>query len=218
MQMSCAVLVSVVLSCALLAADCQPPGPRPMMSGTCASQGRTECPMTPPFMEVIITQDATYRYISTTTCPVYNNPEWMNPNQACAFQETYRIPLAPVPARTLVPVGQAHSVFENITYLQEDPAPVFGALGVLVTGVNIFGVGSPCGFSSKCPDQGGPTLYVDAVESKGRTVDSCGGHASPTNEYHIHSGLGINSTNDRVACGLPADATPSCWDGCLTGK
>ncbi len=88
----------------------------------------------------------------------------MNPNQACEFQETYRIPLVPVPAQIPIPVGQAHSVFENITYLEETPAPIFGALGVLVSGVNIFGVGSPCGFSSKCPDQGGPTQYVDAME------------------------------------------------------
>lgn len=152
-----------------------------------------------------ITEDNTYRYVRTNTCPVYDNPEWTNPNQACEFEVTYRLPLVPVPAQTPIPVGQAHSVFENITYLQEDPAPIFGALGVLVTGVNIFGVGSPCGASSRCPNEGGPTQYVDAVESEGRTVDNCGGHASPTNEYHIHSGLGINTTSDRQACGLPTD-------------
>lgn len=190
-----------------LAVESQPPGQGggPPGMSTCTAAGRTQCPMTPPFMEVSITQDATYRYVSTTTCPVYDNPEWMNPNQACEFQETYRIPLVPVPAQIPIPVGQAHSVFENITYLEETPAPIFGALGVLVSGVNIFGVGSPCGFSSKCPDQGGPTQYVDAVESEGRTVDSCGGHASPTNQYHIHSGLGINSSIGRDACRLPTD-------------
>ena len=74
-----------------------------------------------------------------------------------------------------------------------------------MTGVLVYGVGSPCGFGSKCTDEGAPTPYVDAVESEGQTVDNCGGHASPTNEYHIHSGLGINSTAERDACALPTD-------------
>lgn len=172
---------------------------------TCDSSGRTQCPMTPPFMAVDITTDDDYRYVMTNTCPVYENPAWDNPNQACVLQQTYRIPLNPQPARVPIPIGQIHSIFENITYLQEDPRPILGALGVLVTGVSIFGVGSPCGASSKCPDNGAPTLYVDAIESEGRTVDNCGGHASPQNEYHIHSGLFINTTSGREACRLPVD-------------
>ena len=96
-------------------------------------------------------------------------------------------------------------MFENITYLRGNPTPILGEMGVLVSGVNIFGVGSPCGFSSKCPNQGGPTRYVDAVEAEGHTVDPCGGHAAPSNVYHVHSSLGINTTEGRMACRLPVD-------------
>ncbi|CAI8026265.1 hypothetical protein GBAR_LOCUS15100 [Geodia barretti] len=100
---------------------------------------------------------------------------------------------------------KGHRVFNNITYLKEDPRPIFGAIGVLINGVEVFGVGSPCGFSSLCPDAGAPTEYVDAVESEGHTVDPCAGHAAPTGSYHIHSGLGINTTEQREACRLPVD-------------
>ena len=108
-------------------------------------------------------------------------------------------------AKTPIPVGEKQEVFEGITYLKEDPKPILGALGVLKNGVRIFGVGSPCGFSSKCPDEGGPTKWVDAVQSEGHTVDFCGGHAAPTNQYHIHSGIGFNSSAGRLACQLPQD-------------
>ena len=108
-------------------------------------------------------------------------------------------------AKETIPVGEKLTVFENITYLKEDPAPLFGALGVLTNGVNIFGVGSPCGYSSKCPDQGAPSKYVDAVESEGHTVDYCGGHPAPTLQYHIHSGVGITTNSGRQACGLAVD-------------
>ena len=74
-----------------------------------------------------------------------------------------------------------------------------------MNGVSVFGVGSPCGFSSKCPNQGAPTDYVDAVESEGDTVDFCGGHSSPTGEYHIHSGIDLKTTEERKKCNLPAD-------------
>ena len=48
---------------------------------------------------------------------------------------------------------------------------------------------------------------MDAIESEGRSIDSCGGHASGMNQYHVHSGLGIRIANatGRVACGLPVD-------------
>ena len=62
-------------------------------------------------------------------------------------------------AKTPIPVGEKQEVFEGITYLKEDPKPILSALGVLKNGVRIFGVGSPCGFSSKCPDEGGPTKW-----------------------------------------------------------
>lgn len=90
-------------------------------------------------------------------------------------------------------------------YLKEDPKPVLGVMGVLLNGVNIFGVGSPCGFSSKCPQDGGPSKWVDAVESEGHTVDMCGGHAAPTHQYHIHSGVGLVTAEQRKTCELPVD-------------
>ena len=96
-------------------------------------------------------------------------------------------------------------VYDSITYLKEDPKPILGAMGVLTNGVNIFGVGSPCGYSSKCPSDGGPSMWVDAVESEGHTVDFCGGHAAPTHQYHIHSGIGMVSNDQRAACELSID-------------
>lgn len=195
----------------LLVSSCraQPPppmggGPGGMMMRTCTEGDLVQCPLEPPYMTATETTDDTFRYINTNQCPVYSS-EWMNPNEACVFDTTYRIPLVPVTPRVPVPVGQVHSIFENITYLQEDPQPILGAIGVMVSGVNIYGVGSPCGVSSKCPDQGGPTSFVDAIESEGRSIDSCGGHASPMNDYHVHSGLGIANATGRQACRLPLD-------------
>lgn len=87
------------------------------------------------------------------SCPQYPNPGWTNPAQACQFPITYKIPLMPRKASSAIPVGEKLVVYENITYLKEDPKPVLGTMGVLRNGVDIFGVGSPCGFSSKCPEQ-----------------------------------------------------------------
>lgn len=161
--------------------------------------------MSAPYYSTSITTDGSYRYVSTTMCPPYTNPKWTNPAEACAFNVTYKIPLKPKAAATSIPVGEKQQVYEGITYLKEDPKPILGVMGVLKNGVNIFGVGSPCGFSSKCPQDGGPTKWVDAVESEGHTVDFCGGHAAPTNQYHIHSGVGMNSSSQREACQLPMD-------------
>ena len=57
-------------------------------------------------MTVRITTDETFRYVETNTCPVYSNPNWQNPAQACEMQRTYRIPLNPQPAATPLPVAQ----------------------------------------------------------------------------------------------------------------
>ena len=166
-----------------------------------------QCPATPgPYMGVTITTDSTYRNVETSTCPPYNNPEWTNPSRACISQTTFRIPLNTVYARVPIPMGEPYGRYNGVLYLQENPTPIFGAIGVLSTGVSVFGVGSPCGGSVPCPDSGAPTQYVDAVEAEGHTVDQCGGHASPMGEYHIHSGIGINPTSERQNCGgLPAD-------------
>ena len=166
-----------------------------------------QCPRRRPFIPTLITGDGEYLTIQTSTCPPYRNPGWTNPALACKSNTQYKIPLAPVFANVPIPLGQKDSVYNDVTYLKEDPVPIFGAVGVLINGVNVFGVGSPCGYSSTCPEQDieAPTKYVDAVESESHTVDMCGGHAAPTGSYHIHSGVGINSTEQREACRLPAD-------------
>ena len=53
--------------------------------------------------------------------------------------------------------------------------------------------------------QGGPSKYVDAVEAEGHTVDTCGGHAAPTHQYHLHSGVGMTTNQLRESCELPTD-------------
>ena len=169
----------------------------------------TVCSPNPPYKNVTITTDANFRYVTTSQCPPYANPNWSNPAHALERAVTYKIPLVPTYATSgsTIPVGEALRRYSNILYLKEDPAPVLGALGVLVNGVNIFGVGSPCGYSSTCPDQdsSAPSIYVDAVESEGHTTDQCGGHPAPTNQYHVHSNTGFNSSSGRSGCTLPTD-------------
>lgn len=172
---------------------------------TCSQEGLTRCPTDSPFYNVTISTDSVFRYVESTHCPPYDNPGWTNPSQACVFKSTYKIPLVTKMAKEPIPVGEKLTVFEGITYLKEDPKPILGVLGVLTNGVNIFGVGSPCGFSSKCPDEGAPSEWVDAVESEGHTVDTCGGHAAPTHQYHVHSGVGMKNNSDRDACKLSQD-------------
>lgn len=53
--------------------------------------------------------------------------------------------------------------------------------------------------------QGRPSKYVDAVEAEGHTVDTCGGHATPTHQYHVHSGIGMMTNKLRESCTLPTD-------------
>ena len=165
-----------------------------------------QCPTSQPYMVAMITEDVTYRSVATSTCPPYENPEWTNPNMACDFDKTFKIPLNPAFSKIPIPLGEAHSEYNGYTYLKTDPKPVFGAIGVLMNGVEVYGVGSPCGTeTADCPSDGAPTEYVDAVDTERHTFDVCGGHASPTNSYHIHSGIGINSTAQREDCRLPVD-------------
>lgn len=175
---------------------------------TCTDLGLTQCPTTAPFHDVSMTTNSEYRIISTTGCPPYSHG-WTNPVEACEADVMYEIPLTPTFASTPIPVGSILKVFADVTYLKEDPAPIFGSLGVFENGVFIFGVGSPCGFGSDCPDENSaaPSEYVDAVESEGHTVDSCGGHAAPTGHYHMHSGLSLDVASQRQACGLPLDTS-----------
>ena len=175
------------------------------------------CPYNAPFPSVTVTTDATTRYIQTTGCPPYTNPGWITPNGACMVSVTVTVPLKPAFALIPIPVGELQSVYLNVTYLKDNPAPALGKLGVFVSGVFIYGPASPCGVSSPCPqasnasgimqyvDPKAPSNYVDAVQSEGQSTDACAGHGGPGGNYHIHSGLGINTTAQRVACGLPPD-------------
>ena len=164
----------------------------------------TQCPSDPPYLNVTITTDNTYRYITTYQCPPYANPQWTNPANACANEVTYTIPLKPKYATVTISVAKTARMFRRIRYLSANPAPILSALGVMTNGVNMYGVGSPCGFSSPCPPRG-PTRYVDAVDSEGHTVDQCGGHADPRGSYHIHSGVNLHGASNRTACSLPVD-------------
>ncbi len=164
-----------------------------------------QCPTGNTSLTVSITSDDNFRYVKTDGCPPYDNPKWTNPAQACVQDLTFKLPLKPKDAKEPIPVGEPYGRYKGILYLKEDPAPIFGVMGVLTSGVMVFGVGSPCGFSSDCPENGAPTKYVDAVESEGHTVDQCGGHAAPTNQYHIHSEIGFNTSSGRQACRLSQD-------------
>ena len=48
---------------------------------------------------------------------------------------------------------------------------------------------------------------MDAVDSEGHTVDTCGGHAAPTHQYHVYSGVGMTTDELRQKCELPRDTT-----------
>ena len=178
---------------------------RPPAGCTTAEQ----CVKQPPYNNVTITTDSTYRYVTTTECPPYKNPQWTNPSYACTRHTTYKIPMHPkLPTvASSIPVGEWLGYYDGILYLKEDPPPILGALGILTNGVNLFGVGSPCGFSSKCPQNGGLSKYVDAVSSEGHTTDQCGGHADPNHNYHVHSQTGFNASkpDGRQDCVLAKD-------------
>ncbi len=170
--MASALTVLLVLSPALLFLLLPLPssaqGPPHQM--TCSQSRLTQCPTSAPFRYPTITTDENYRYIETIQCPPYPGPGWTNPAQACEFYNMYHIPLHPRKANGTISVGEKLSVYNDITYLKEDPKPIMGVMGVLLNGVNVFGVGSPCGYSSKCPQDGGPSKYVDAVEAEGKSM------------------------------------------------
>ena len=166
----------------------------------------TICPTEPPYHNPTVTITSDSRIINTTQCPPYTKG-WTNPNDACMVQKTYVLPLKPRYAKVPISVGEALARYNDILYLETDPAPVLGSLGVLLNGVNVYGVGSPCGFNSNCPntDPSAPSEYVDAVESEGITTDSCGGHADPNGFYHIHQLATQHADSQRKACELPSD-------------
>ena len=169
-----------VMCYAQLAACRNGPGPGPAL---CSKT----CPANAPYEEVSITTDSTFRYIKTSKCPPYENKNWTNPNDACLTETTYKVPLVPKVATKPIPAGEALERYQGILYLKPDPSPILGAMGVLLNGVPVFGVGSPC-VNVPCEKAGAPSDLVDAVESEGHTVDFCYGHASPGGQYHVHSG------------------------------
>lgn len=177
----------------------------PTLNAQCTTQ---QCPTSPPYLAVNLTSDDDYLYVSTSACPPFDNPNWRNPGIACDQGAQYSIAKRPVYSRVPIPTGERIGQYQGIHYLREDPQPILGAIGVLVNGVVVFGVGAPCGGNSVCPNTDSLALstYVDAVESEGVTFDQCGGHPAPGNQnYHIHSGNTFNSSAGRRACALPED-------------
>ena len=212
MQVSIQLLIFVCAACSVHAQLRPRPTTRTPTTQTPTTQTPTtssgsQCPTSEPFTVAAIDEDsdADYILVETNTCPPYENPGWTNPANALVNNKIIMIPRFPKYAKSPIPVGEADSEYDGLTYLKTDPKPIFGAIGVLVNGVEVFGVGSPCGFSSDCTDEGAPTDYVDAVDSEGHTVDFCGGHAAPTGGYHVHSGIGFVTAKQRGACRLPVD-------------
>ena len=164
------------------------------------------CPNSNPYNTVTITRDTTNTYIRTTACPPYDNPHWNNPNSACVRNNNFQIPHTPRFAKVPIPTGERIGERFNVHYLKTDPPPIFGAIGVLVNGVVVYGVGSPCGYRSRCPNEGGLTIYVDAYDSEGVTLDQCGGHPDEMQQqYHIHTGNTFLNSTGRQKCALPVD-------------
>ena len=200
------MLKIVALSILIWTVNCQM-GPPP---GGMMTECDEVCDYTMMYKADVYTEeDPNYIAVRTSTCPPYGDGTrgWNNPGDACVRHTNYYIPKEPFSSNTPIPVGEEHSEYNSITYLKEDPRPVFGAIGVLVNGVNIFGVGSPCGFGSSCPneDPNAPSVYVDAVDSEGQTLDECAGHSNPITGYHIHAGFNIDNNTQRTRCSLPND-------------
>ena len=168
----------------------------------------TVCSTSPPYHNATINNNiiGDNHIVTTTQSPPYAKG-WTNPNDACMIEKTYTLPLTPRYAKVPISVGEALERYNDILYLVQDPAPVLGSLGVLMNGVNVYGLGSACGFSSNCPntDPSAPSTYVDAVESEGHTVDNCGGHADPMGFYHVHQIANLLTVSQREACKLPPD-------------
>ena len=167
------------------------------------------CPESEPYNLVTIDEDSDDDYIivETSGCPPFDNPNWNNPGNAVEQDLSLKIPKTPKYAKISIPVGEELEDFDGITYLKEDPKPIFGSIGVLQNGVVVFGVGSPCGFGSDCPSEGtgAPSIYVDAFESEGSTFDQCGGHPQMQGQYHIHSGASFMNNAGRKMCNLSND-------------
>ena len=80
----------------------------------------------------------------------------------------------------------------------------------------LYGRFSPCGFGSDCKDTcpnvkpdcttngAAPSNTVDAADAEMKTMDRCGGHPSPSGEYHQHSLLHTNHVDGDGATLLEA--------------
>ncbi len=145
------ILVALVLLCASLGLGQPPPGGGGEQGDlTCAGNGLTRCPMEAPFQPVTVTTNDNYRLIQTSGCPPYPQ-NWTVRQEACVNDVTIEIPLTPRFASAPVPIVTALSEYQGITYLEETPSPVLGAIGLFDNGVYIYGSSSPCGFGSDCP-------------------------------------------------------------------
>ena len=177
------------------------------------SSQQNTCPDAAPYDEPTVdtTSNSTYILIGTSDCPPYPNPNWNNPGNALDQDLDLKIPKTPKYAKVPIPVGERKAQYDNVWYLEEDPAPILGLIGVLKNGVVLYGMGSDCGVgmnSAPCPsdDPNAPSNYIDAYESEGWTFDQCGGHPSPMGgQYHIHSAESFRNDTGRTMCDLPVD-------------
>ena len=172
----------------------------------CDPNGEVQCPTSGPYTTITTTSDANYTFIATTACPPYAIG-WTNPNQACIQNANYTIPKTPRYANVPIPTGQRIRVYAGVHYLSANPAPILGAIGVLLNGVLAYGPAAICGGDHPCPtdDPNAPSRYVD-VEAENRSgLDQCGGHASGQRQYHVHTGITIENSTGRAACSLPTD-------------
>lgn len=79
---------------------------------------------------------------------------------------------------------------------------MLGAIGVLLNGVALNGVGAKLSETLKAGKQlEGEDAWIDAGEEERWMDDICGGHLSGGGNYHTH----VGAVGNRTTCGLPVD-------------
>eukprot|EP00897_Mesotaenium_endlicherianum_P010446 jgi/Mesen1/942/ME000118S00120 len=109
--------------------------------------------------KVKIYSKGTLRHVESNGCPGYNWTDQGTPDSAREQSHAFTFPLAPVMnsgAGALVAVS----------------SPVRGPIGVFLNGVSIYSIVDGLG--------------RNALTYEGSTFDHCGGHPSPSGDYHYH--------------------------------
>ncbi|MCE9619669.1 MAG: YHYH protein [Planctomycetes bacterium] len=107
--------------------------------------------------------NGSYAYVSCTSIPSYSIGPWVgSPNTATNQSFTFRITRNPV----------VKSGTKTATGL--------GNIGVWANGVGMFNYSDGRSYNNK------NIWHNDAIKVEGPSFDSCGGHPSPSSEYHNH--------------------------------